>query len=223
MKHYLIPLLPPALCVILYFAPPALFAASKTATVSPGKTEVVEFDEDPSGIYGVNIEAAIGHTIKNSDFTAEFKSTTLWQRNSATHYSITYVEKPKPPGVSIRGDFESGSGSGNGYSPNFFKVDVPELDCEPEERKLQVVNLAAINFEEDVKFGPKAGGGYALWMAHMRITALWKDKEYDCPFTVAICQNIKFQLRIRYSDGSSIGVSTNTYLLDGDYPEYAGS
>ncbi len=224
MKHpsqttILLPLIAAAIC----FGAPSAHAESKTATVSPGKTEVVKFDGDPSGIYQLNIEATSGHTINDSDFTAEFKSSTLWQRNSKTSYNITYTTNPKPPGVSVEGDFErSGGDGGEGYSPNFFLVNVPNVDCEPEERELIVRHRAAQGGSfYDVKFEPNTGGTKSLWLASMRIYAYWENKEYGCNFVVGVCQNARFNASIKYSDNSSIGVSTSAYLLDGNYPDHA--
>ncbi len=219
MKHSsplsLIPLLAVAICL----AAPAVQGETKTATVSPGKTEVVEFDGDPSGLYQLNIQATSGHTINDSDFTAEFKSNTLWQRQSKTSYNITYTENPNPPGVSVEGDFErSGGGGGEGYSPNFFLVNVPNVDCEPEETRMLARNMASQFAGSNVRLDPSSSGAKILTLAGMRTYAYWKDKEYDCAFEIGICQNVKLNAHIRYSDNSSIGVSTNQYILDGGYP-----
>lgn len=207
--HY--PMFLLAVAGAICFAPPAADAETKTATVSPGATEVVEFDGNPSGIYELSIQAAAGHTINDSDFTAEFKSTTLWQRNSKTSYDITYVDNPKPPGVSIKGDFASSGGGGEGYSPNFFLVNVPNVDCEPEDKELFVIMKQSSFFENS-----------RMHLATVRPTARWNQPEnFDC--TIGICQNVKFNLKKIYSDGSSIGVSSSSYLIDGDYPNQASS
>lgn len=192
-----------------------LLAETQTATVTPGSHEVVEFDGDESGLYQLNIQAGSGHTINDSDFTAEFKADTLWQRNSKTSYSITYTEKPKPPGVSVKGDFETSGGDGRGYSPNDFLVDVPNVDCEPKDKELIARHMGGGGF------GSNTNGGHTLWLAEMRAYAFWKPPE-GCTCNVGVCQNAKFNATITYSDGSSIGVSTNFYLLDGGYPHMGG-
>jgi len=182
-----------------------VFAETQTTTVAPGSHNLVKFAGDPAGLYQLAIQPASGYAIKDSDFTAEFKSTTLWQRMSKTQYNITYVEAPKPPDVSVEGTFETWGGGGPGPAPSGFLVDVRD-ECQPLETEIFVQR--------------EADGSYAgrrLHSAWVDIHARWKDPPC-CACNVKICQNIKGSITITYTDNSAIRTAIDAYLLDSSYP-----
>jgi len=104
---------------LLTFTSMLCFAGTQSVTVAPGDNKTVKFDPDNSGNYKIEISAASGSTIKDSDFKAAFKGKTLWQKDSSTSYSIAYTTRPVPPAVGVAGTFDGQSSSGSGGAAGF--------------------------------------------------------------------------------------------------------